>query len=72
MNEGVVKDKDKYCTSAASDIFNILGPAFTETYKRKVDLLTLRMLEATRELIRYYINKTSGILLTPVFVFCEG
>ena len=65
-NEGIIKDNDKYYTNATSDIFNILGPAFTETYKRKVDSLTLRMLEATREIARYYTNCIAATLHSPV------
>lgn len=67
-NEGVEEDKDKYYANAASYIFNVLGPAFTETYKRRVDLLTLRMLEATRELVRYYIGSVTATLHTPVLI----
>ena len=62
-NEGISNVNDKYYTNAASDIFNILGPAFAEALKRHVDSLTLRMLDATRELVRYYAASATNTLI---------
>jgi len=65
--EGLVKEKGKYFNQSASDIFNILGPAFQQVYQRQVDSLTLRMLEATREVVRYYAASASNIVSNQVF-----
>ena len=63
---GLTKEKDKYVINAANDIFNILGPAFQQVYERNVDELTLRMLEATREIVRYYVSSATTILFNNV------
>ena len=62
----MVKDKNKYYSHAAGDIFKLLGPASEQVAMRKVDSLTIRMLEAAREILRYYARRVKAILLDPV------
>ncbi len=53
-------------TNAPGDIFKLFGPASEQVVKRRVDALNLRVMEATREILKYYALRVKGVVLDPV------